>query len=60
MSVLQDQTPSRPLGMGVERRADSKVLAAAAIAAVLTDLAVRSGVIGLAGTLLVISVAAGV
>jgi hypothetical protein len=60
MSILQDQSPSRPLGMGVERRADGKVLAAAAIAAVLTDLAVRSGVIGLAGTLLVVAVAAGI
>ena len=60
MSVLAPQTSPRPLGMGVERPADGRVLAAAAVAAVLTDLAVRSGVIGLAGTLLVIAVAAGV
>lgn len=59
MSMLQ-QTSPRPLGMGVERRADGRVLAAAAIAAVLTDLAVRSGVAGVAGTLLAVAVAAGV
>jgi hypothetical protein len=46
--------------MGVERRADGRVLVAAAVAALLTDLAVRSGVAGLAGTLLVLAVAGGV
>lgn len=46
-------------GLGVARRADTKVLVAASVAAVLTDLAVRSGVVGLAGTLLVGAVIAG-
>jgi hypothetical protein len=59
MSMLQ-QTSPRPLGLGVERPADGRVLAAAAGAAVLTDLAVRSGVAGVAGTLLVVAVAVGV
>ena len=54
------QTPSRPLGMGVKRPADLRVLVAVAIAAALTDLAVRSGVSGLGGTLLVVAVVAGV
>jgi hypothetical protein len=54
------ESPSRPLGMGVERPADGRVLAAAAAAAILTDLAVRSGVAGVAGSLLVITVAVGV
>ncbi len=58
MSVLQ--TSPRPLGTGVERPADGRVLVAAGGAAVLTDLAVRSGVAGLAGTLLVVAVVAGV
>jgi hypothetical protein len=52
--------PPRPLGMGVERPADGRVLAVAAAAAVLTDLAVRSGIAGLSGTLLVIAVVAGI
>jgi hypothetical protein len=54
------QTPSRPLGLGVTRPADAKVLVAAGVAAVLTDLAVRSGVAGMAGSLLVVAVVAGV
>ncbi len=59
MSMRLD-TPSRPMGLGVRRPADGRVLAAAAVAAVLTDLSVRSGVAGVAGTMLVIAVAAGV
>ena len=57
---MLQQTSAGPLGMGVERRAEGRVLVAAAVAAVLTDLAVRSGVVGVAGTLLVVAVAAGV
>ena len=55
------QAPTRTgvWGLGVVRRADTRVLVAAATAAVLTDLAVRSGVAGLAGTLLVGAVIAG-
>ena len=60
MSVVPPQTSPRPLGLGVERPADGRVLAAAAVAAVLTDLAVRSGVIGVGGTLLVVAVVTGV
>jgi len=54
------QTTSPSLGMGVRRPADSRVLIAAAVAAVLTDLALRSGVAGVAGTLLVVAVVAAV
>jgi hypothetical protein len=46
------------LDLEVERRADGRVLAAAAVAAVMTDLALRSGVAGVAGALLVVAVAA--
>ncbi|MDQ4089823.1 MAG: hypothetical protein M3163_05920, partial [Actinomycetota bacterium] len=53
-------TRDRPLGLGVGRPADARVLAAVAVAAVLTDLAVRSNIVGLAGSLLVIAVVAGV
>jgi len=59
MSPVQTLSPGH-LGMGVTRPADSRVLMAAAVAAVLTDLALRSGVAGLAGTLLVVAVAAAV
>lgn len=58
MSTLQD-TPSRPLGMGVGRPADARVVVAALATALLTDLAVRSGVAAVAGTLLVVAVVAG-
>ena len=58
MSTIQDTT-ARPLGLGVNRPADAGVAAAAGVAAVLADLAVRSGVAGVAGTLLVIAVVAG-
>ncbi len=51
---------TRPLGLGVTRPADARVLAAVGVAAVFTDLAVRSGVAGLAGSLLVVAVVAGV
>lgn len=54
------QTASRPLGLGVTRPADVRVFVAAGVAALLTDLAVRSGVVGLAGTLLVVAVVGGV
>ena len=53
-------TRDRPLGLGVTRPADARALAAVGVAAVLTDLAVRSDVVGLAGSLLVIAVVAGV
>ena len=56
-AVLTPQT--RSFGMGLERPADAGVMRATAVAAVLTDLAVRSGVVGLAGTLLVLAVAGG-
>ncbi len=59
MSTLT-QTPARPLGMGVERPADRRVLVSVAVAALLTDLAVRSGVAGVAGSLLVVAVVVGV
>jgi hypothetical protein len=59
VSLIQDPGV-RPLGMGVNRPADGRVLVAAGVAAVLADLAVRSGVAGVAGTLLVIAVVAGV
>ena len=59
MSIMQTTSP-RSLGMGIERPADGLVLGAAIVAAVLTDLAVRSGVAGVAGTLLVVAVVAGV
>ena len=58
MSTIQ--TAARPLGLRVTRPADVRVLVAAAVAAALTDLAVRSGVVGLAGSLLVVAVVAGV
>src|SRR5687768_10836781 len=54
MNTLQPST--RPLGLGVARRADGRVLAAAGVAALLTDLAVRSGVAAVSGTLLVVAV----
>ncbi len=54
------QGPARSLGMGVRRRADARALVWAGCAAFLTDLAVRSGVAGVAGTLLVVAVVAGV
>jgi hypothetical protein len=54
------QGTGRPLGLGVRRPADVRVLVAAGVAAALTDLTVRSGVVGLAGTLLVVAVVAGV
>ena len=54
------QTAPRPLGLAVTRPADGRVLVAVGVAAVLTDLAVRSGVAGLAGSLLVVAVVAGV
>ncbi|MGH9265598.1 MAG: DUF4153 domain-containing protein [Acidimicrobiales bacterium] len=54
------ETTTRPLGLGVTRPADVRVLVAVGVAAVLTDLAVRSGVAGLAGSLLVVAVVAGV
>ena len=54
------QGAARPLGLGVARPADARVLVAVGVAAVLTDLAVRSGVAGLAGSLLVVAVVAGV
>ena len=47
------------LGLGTRRPADRRVLVAAAAAAALTDLAVRSGVRGLAGSVLVVAVVAG-
>ncbi|HET7721672.1 MAG TPA: hypothetical protein VFK43_17005, partial [Acidimicrobiales bacterium] len=50
----------QPLTLDVKRPADARVLVAAGVAAVLTDLAVRSGGAGVAGTLLVIAVVAGV
>ena len=53
-------TGGRPLGLGVTRPADVRTLVGVAVAAVLTDLAVRSGVVGLAGSLLVVAVVAGV
>ena len=53
-------TGARSLGLGVTRPADARVLVAVGVAAVLTDLAVRSGVAGLAGSLLVMAVVAGV
>lgn len=54
------ETTARPLGLGVTRPADARVLVVAGVAALLTDLAVRSGVAGVAGTLLVLAVVAGV
>lgn len=48
------------LGLGVTRPADAAVLVAVGVAAVLTDLAVRSGVAGLAGSLLVVAIVAGI
>jgi hypothetical protein len=45
-------------GLGIRRPADLRVLAATGAAAVFTDLAVRSGVTGLAGTLLIVLVSA--
>ncbi|MGI8807751.1 MAG: DUF4153 domain-containing protein [Acidimicrobiales bacterium] len=60
MSLLPPKTAPSALGMGVEQPADTRVLAAAAVAAVLTDLAVRSGVTGVAGSLLVLAVVVGV
>ena len=59
MSAIHTPTV-RPFGLGVNRPADARVLVAAGVAAVLADLAVRSGVAGVAGTLLVIAVVAGV
>jgi hypothetical protein len=50
---------STALTFALSRPADLRVLAVAAGAAVLTDLAVRSGVTALAGTLLVVFAAAG-
>jgi hypothetical protein len=47
------------LGLGVERPAGRRVLVAAGAGAVLTDLAVRAGVAGLGGALLVGAVVAG-
>lgn len=58
MSTIEHPTV-RPLGLGVNRPADARVLVAAGVAAALADLAVRSGVAGVAGTLLVIAVVAG-
>jgi hypothetical protein len=46
-------SPAWP-GLGIRRPADLRVLAATVAAAVLTDLAVRSGVAGLAGTMLIV------
>ncbi|MDP1805285.1 MAG: hypothetical protein Q8K72_08980, partial [Acidimicrobiales bacterium] len=57
MSTIEHPT-ARPLGLGVNRPADVRVLVAAGVAAVLADLAVRSGVAGAAGTLLVVAVVA--
>lgn len=54
------QRPGAALGLGVRRPADARVLAATVLAAALADLAVRSGVAGVAGTLLVVAVVAGV
>ena len=51
--------PHGSLGLGVTRPADARTLVAAGAAALLTDLALRSGVAGVAGTLLVVAVAAG-
>jgi hypothetical protein len=53
------QAPERPRWLEVRRAADRPVLIAGAVAAVLTDLAVRSGVVGLAGSVLVVAVAVG-
>ena len=50
---------AHPAGIGVERPPDRRVLIAAAVAAILTDLAVRSGVAGVAGTVLVAAVVCG-
>lgn len=58
MSIVNDPV-TRPLGLGVNRPADVRVLVAAGVAALLADLAVRSGVAGVAGTLLVVAVVAG-
>ncbi len=58
MSIVNDPV-TRPLALGVKRPADARVLVAAAVAAVLADLAVRSGMAGVAGTLLVVAVVAG-
>jgi hypothetical protein len=52
-SGIELRSPAWPV-LGVRRPADLRVLAATAAAAVLTDLAVRSGVTGLAGTLLIV------
>jgi hypothetical protein len=60
MSTQETLPSARSLGMGVQRPADGRVLVAAAVAAVLTDLAVRSGVAGVAGAVLVAAVVAGV
>lgn len=49
----------RPAWLGVDRRADWRVVAAAAVAGVLTDIAVRSGLAGVAGALLIGALAAG-
>ncbi len=57
MSALQ--APERPRWMTVLRPADRRVFVAVAVAAVLSDLALRSGVAGLGGTLLVVVVAGG-
>jgi len=57
VSTAQGAPPARPRGLGVERPADARVLVAAGVAALLTDLAVRSGAAGVAGTLLVVAVA---
>ncbi|MCA1691254.1 MAG: DUF4173 domain-containing protein [Actinobacteria bacterium] len=58
--MSQDVFPTSQwqLDLGVERRSDGRVLAALSVAAVMTDLAVRSGVAGVAGSLLVVVVAA--
>ena len=53
------QTSARPLGTAVVRGADRRVLVIGAVAAALTDLAVRSGVVAVAGTLLVVAVVTG-
>jgi hypothetical protein len=58
MSTIEHPT-ARPLGLGVNRAADVRVLVAAGVAAVLADLAVRSGGAGVAGSLLVVAVVAG-
>ena len=58
MSTIEHPT-TRPLGLGVDRPADVRVLVAAGVVAVLADLAVRSGVAGVAGSLLVVAVVAG-